>query len=88
MAATLRWQRLAATRRPGALTAMRLCALLCCRPLPSPPPAVICPVKLMSANCLNYTQSRPVTIVKSCGLVHSARTCLAPCCSGDVGNRG
>ena len=67
MAATLRRQGLAATRRPGVFTAMRLCAPLCCRPMPSPPPAVICPVKVMSANCLNYTQPDHVTILKSVG---------------------
>ncbi len=88
MAATLRRQGLAATRRPGVVTAMRLCALLCCRPMPSPAPAVNCPVKLMFANCLNYQQSKPCHNGEICGLVHSARTCLAPCCSssGDVGN--
>ena len=53
MAATLRREGLAATRRPGVFTAMRLCALLCSRLMPSPPPAVNWPVKLISATCLD-----------------------------------
>jgi len=82
-----------AAGRPGLLTAMRLCALLCCRPAPSPLPAIICPVKLISASPLTF--DNPILLNGNVPwlnhkLVLRTRFCLAWKSSpqtGDVGNR-
>jgi hypothetical protein len=69
IAATWRRQGLVAARRPGLTAAMRLCALCCCRPTPSPPLRVICPAKPMPATAI----SSPLT--ESC-LPYSCGSCV------------